>query len=1152
MKKLRRTLIFGIVLVFAISALILVTKTEVKIKANTGGAEEPQSKINLDFKQTAYEKYIEEKTAAHKEAHGEATLTPQVAPITVLGKDFTNREALNYTNSKFEKYVEEKDINDILSKITNPTNSEYSTRFNANYFDDSATFQAGETILALHRDGELTYKFTVAEAGFYNLYITYYTYNAAHSNIDRSLKINGVTPFEDCGNFTFTRVWEDNASGEYNGLKKTNDGNNIIYTKNWRNDVNGNELKPQQTELFYTKVTAPFKDSMGYVTEPFEFYFEAGDNTVTLDVTKETFLIDCLELRSVTKSVSYAEYKEALINNAATEGRISFASNPKGVYTRIEGEASTTKSSPTLFPITDRSSSATTPFSITKNYLNSIGGDNWKVLGDWIAWEFEVPETGYYNISMRAKQNLIRGMFSTRSFYIARHAEGQPYGEYETLFEEMNQLQISYNNKWKNVTLGNSNDEYLFYFEKGYTYSLKMEVTLGDYAPLIARLQNIITELQNIYRNIISYTTLSPDTSRDYELDKKFDYLFYGQDEAGDYTVKKQGEFYIILNELTKISNEIKDISGGGSDKTGVIDSVVVILQKMVDKPRTIPQRLNTYSTNVSSLGSLLNELREAPLYIDYLEVHTPDVSLPKPNAGFFKTLWTGIANFFASFFIDYSSISETENANVEDITIEVWMTLGRDQANVTRSLIDESFREYAIANYKNHTNINVDLKLTGGDVLLKATLAGIGPDVALNVDSSLPVNYGLRGAVLDLTAFDDFWNCVYVIPDGSVAYDDTYENIYMASSLRQFSFSKLIVPDDSLFDSERYSVDELKAVTDRYVTIKGKEVKNTEIYALPEKQIFLMMFINDEVMDSYGLNKNIETWDDMIDLVAELQARQLQFYLPVNDSGASGLNSVFVSLLYQYGGKLYDSNNMECGFKSEAAMEAFEYWTELYTNYSFPTAASFINRFRTGEMPIGISFYEMYNSLSVFAPELKGKWSFKLIPGTVKTDEHGVEYIDHTATASGTGCVLMKKEVSVNDNSALGYKITDKGYAAWTFLKWWTSSEVQAQFGTEMEGILGSAARHTTANVKALENLAWSGDDLQILMEQWAHVHEMPQIAGSYITGREIENAYREVINKFNNARETLYEYAQKIDTEINRKRNEFNLPLLSDVENN
>ena len=63
---------------------------------------------------------------------------------------------------------------------------------------------------------------------------------------------------------------------------------------------------------------------------------------------------------------------------------------------------------------------------------------------------------------------------------------------------------------------------------------------------------------------------------------------------------------------------------------------------------------------------------------------------------------------------------------------------------------------------------------------------------------------------------------------------------------------------------------------------------------------------------------------------------------------------------------------------------------------------------------------------------------------------------------------------------------------------------------------------------------------------ETYYHVYgvrEIPQIAGSYITGREIENAYRAVINNNYNAKETLYSYAQNINNEIDRKRSEFNL---------
>lgn len=152
------------------------------------------------------------------------------------------------------------------------------------------------------------------------------------------------------------------------------------------------------------------------------------------------------------------------------------------------------------------------------------------------------------------------------------------------------------------------------------------------------------------------------------------------------------------------------------------------------------------------------------------------------------------------------------------------------------------------------------------------------------------------------------------------------------------------------------------------------------------------------------------------------------------------------------------------------------------------------------------------------------------MIPGTRQADGT----INHTATASGSGCVVMKQPALASEQV-----MND----SWEFVKWWSSYESQVSFGREMEGILGSAARHTTANVKALNALAWPKDDLEILMKQWEQSCEIPQIAGSYITGREMENAYRQVINKLYNPREVLFEYAEKINNEIDRKREEFKL---------
>ena len=41
------------------------------------------------------------------------------------------------------------------------------------------------------------------------------------------------------------------------------------------------------------------------------------------------------------------------------------------------------------------------------------------------------------------------------------------------------------------------------------------------------------------------------------------------------------------------------------------------------------------------------------------------------------------------------------------------------------------------------------------------------------------------------------------------------------------------------------------------------------------------------------------------------------------------------------------------------------------------------------------------------------------------------------------------------------------------------------------------------------------------------------------------MENAYRQVINNAYNPREVLFEYADTINNEIDRKRNEFDLEL-------
>ena len=174
--------------------------------------------------------------------------------------------------------------------------------------------------------------------------------------------------------------------------------------------------------------------------------------------------------------------------------------------------------------------------------------------------------------------------------------------------------------------------------------------------------------------------------------------------------------------------------------------------------------------------------------------------------------------------------------------------------------------------------------------------------------------------------------------------------------------------------------------------------------------------------------------------------------------------------------------------------------------------------------MPLGIADYSNFNTLAVFAPEIKGLWEFDLIPG-VKDEETGE--INRSVQSWGQCSMLLR---STKDKEK-----------AWEFLKWWASAETQVRFGRELESVMGESARYATANTVAFDQLSWSSKEAEKLKEQWKWAFGMPEIAGGYYTPRHITNAIRKVMNDNEDPRETLLDYVITINKEIKHKREEF-----------
>lgn len=749
--------------------------------------------------------------------------------------------------------------------------------------------------------GSITYEVNIEEAGFYNLLFEYYPMVGKNSEIEREIYINGELPFDGARYIELYRIWKSE-----NKISR---------------DSRNNDIRPKQIE-YPEWINEYASDSEGYVTNAYYFYFDKGINTIELVSVKEPMAIGKIILTQKEELKTYELYKQFNIEHGYKEASLIEA-------IKVQGEDTLKTSNSTLYPISDRTSPITEPYHVSKIRLNTIGGSNWKLNGQWITWQLTVPEDGLYEIAVKYRQNIKSGLTVVRSLQI----DGR------TPFKEANEIYFYYENDWQITTLGNEHESYQFYLSKG-VHTLRFQVTLGDeMSDILKQTDESILDLNKAYRQMLMVIGSSPDSMRDYQLETKTPQALL--------IIEKQ---YEIMKELS----EQLDAYGKGSksSESAIFDKLINQLKTMYKKPETIAKQWAAFKDNITALGSWSLSMKEQPLEIDYILVQQPNAKLPKTKAGFFAKLWHELQSFFASFVEDYDSIGEV----YEGEAIDVWILTsggavtsttgsGRDQAQVIKNLVDNYFVP--------ESNIQVNVKLVNSDVLLSATLAGRGPDVALNVAGKEPVNYALRNAVADLTQFDDF---------------EEVTTYFKPEAMNSFML-------------------------------------DGGVYALPQTMSFHVMFYRADILKELGLQIP-NTWDEFYECLSVIQKNNMNVgILPDYTS--------FAMYLYQNGGEYYLDNGKSSGLNSESAVKAFKQWTSNYTNYKMPVKYEFANRFRTGELPLAIGDYTNYNYLSVFAPEIKGLWGFTTVPGYV--NETGT--IDKSVSAWVTASVILeasdKKESS-------------------------------------------------------------------------------------------------------------------------------------------
>ncbi|MBR7132002.1 MAG: extracellular solute-binding protein [Clostridia bacterium] len=612
-------------------------------------------------------------------------------------------------------------------------------------------------------DSSAEFTFNVEAEANYCAELTFVPLSGSNfGNSSIGFKVNGEYPFDEARELDLFWRWQNSERAT---------------------DKRGNEILSSMT-FVEDETAVSLADPSGRQELPLLFKFSKGINTVTVVANTGNFKLLGIRLYSPSQVKSYEEYSKQ-------NSGLSAVTNQNLV---LEAEDYLEASSTTLTPDYDKSSVDTSPNDPVKLLYNYISDDKYRSPGQWLKWEFVPEQTGMYEISMRVRQNSKSGFSVARRLYING----------EVPFEECEEIRFDYRSDWYVKDLG-GDKPYSFYFEAGKKYTLILEVTAGSLSEITGRIDDLVYRLNSFYRSAVMVIGNDPDTYRDYQLHKVIP----------DFE-KSISDFY---EELKTIVEALENRNSGRSGSSlSSFHSLMNRLQRFKKNPDLFAKNMSSFKGEIQALSSWNQDAKEQPLDIDYISIHSPDQSTGRGKVQFFRQLAFDLKRIVASFTSDYGVVGDIYD---QSSSLKIWMSSGRDQMNILKKLVDNSFStEYGIK--ANISLVTVDIRT--------AVLAGTAPDVSLFLSGDMPASLAMRGAIENLSEYEGF---------AAVA--------------------------------ERFSAHSLKPFE-----LDGG------CYALPISETFNMMFVRTDIFEELGLSIP-ETWEEFYQVSTILQRNNLEVGIPAN-----------------------------------------------------------------------------------------------------------------------------------------------------------------------------------------------------------------------------------------------------------------------------
>ncbi len=753
------------------------------------------------------------------------------------------------------------------------------------------TVPPGEGPCAVLRyHGTARYTVNVESGGYYTLAFDYMSAGDSYLDHTAAVTVNGAVPYQELKAVDFPLYWRDE-------------------TDQMLTDRYGDEIAPEQARIREWRETPLYNNTYSSV-RPLRIELVPGENVITVEnVSNDGLALGKMTVLPLPEGPApYAEYA------AAYEGM-----PPADAGVTVINAVDYTEKNSAKIIYQSAASPAARPYSAERKLLNAL---NWKEPGDTVSYSFRVEKPGLYTLTLHYRN------------------EKEEFNSYETVFidgvtpfAELESYPFPYTGGvWTNETLSDGDGQpFRIYLAAGdHTLTLKTEM---EKVAAAWRYGQLVAEHATVFAlEIKKMAGEDPDRFRTWKMTRYIP-------EIPDYL-----EAYEVLLRHIRYLTQHESDKGVRSALLSYLDKADLFIRDMAEYPDEIALYTKSLSGDDNSVLVAVSRFTSAVMKMDFtLDAVYVNGTGRLPGAR--PTVWQTIADGFNTLRYSFSG-KRYSLRDEDDGTLTVWVNRSLQHADLMQKMADTVFTP--------RTGVRVKITvIPDANKLTLACAADNTPDIALGLQSHMPFDLASRGALYDMTRFDDFW---------------LVNNRFATGSMVPY-------------------------------------VYNEGVYAIPETLDFAALIYRTDIFGSLGLPVP-DTWDDLRALLPVLQRYGMNFYHNVS-YGRTGYKWFYQTtpLIYQNGGSLYNDEGTATAIDSADSVRGIRELGDLFVAYSLDIQVNeFFNSFRYTVLPVGIVDANNYNLILNGAPELDGQWALAPYLGTPQADGS----VSRWYVASSTGGVIF------------------------------------------------------------------------------------------------------------------------------------------------